>query len=65
VTKEITETLHIVVPVKVRSNGTPEARKVALRLATCHIDAWSSEAGGVGIVSDKKGIRFQEEEAPK
>lgn len=64
-TKEITEILHLIVPVKVRSNGTTEARKVALRLATCHIDAWSSEVGGVSVVSIKDGIKFQEEEVPK
>jgi hypothetical protein len=63
-TQQITETLRLVVPVRIRSNGSKEARTVALRLAQVRIDAWSSEAGGVSIVSDKKATKFLEE-APK
>ena len=64
-TKEITETVCITVPVKVKSNGTKEARKATVEFLRrlIHIEGWTSEAGGITVSGIKSGIK--EMEAPK
>ena len=64
-TKEITETMYITVPVKLKSNGTKEARKAAVAFLRrlIHIEGWTSECGGITVKGIKGGIK--EMEAPK